>query len=127
MAEVKGIGGVFFKCRDREALCRWYSEHLGFKLSDHGAVDFPVDRLPPGAWTVWGPFKASTSYFEPSGKEFMINLMVDDVGGVLAKAEAGGARRVGEIEEYEYGRFGWFVDPEGNKIELWQPPAAEGG
>ena len=125
MAEVKGIGGVFFKCRDRKALCAWYAEHLGLEISEHGAVDFPVAELPPDAWTVWGPFKAETRYFEPSDKPFMINFIVDDLEGVLERAERGGAERVGGIEDYEYGRFGWFLDPEGNKVELWQPPAAE--
>ena len=81
--------------------------------------------MPPEAYTVWGPFKDSTSYFEPSEKEFMINLIVDDLEGALAQAKEGGATIVGEIEEYEFGRFGWFVDPEGTKVELWVPLGSE--
>ena len=124
MASVLGIGGVFFKCRDPGALLAWYAEHLGFEPeSDHASVSFRPTTVPPGGFTVWGPFKDTTDYFSPSDKPYMLNLMVDDLEGALAQVKAGGAEVMGEIEEYEYGRFGWFVDPEGNKIELWVPPA----
>lgn len=121
VARVLGIGGVFFKCRDREALGAWYREHLGLPVNERGGVEFGPKALPPGAYCVWGPFDASTTYFAPSEKPFMLNLIVDDLEGVLAQVARAGARVVGEVEEYEYGRFGWFVDPEGNKVELWEP------
>ena len=122
MAKVLGVGGVFFKCRDAEALRAWYAEHLGLRFADHGSVDFDLRQAPPGALCVWSPFAGDTEYFAPSKKDFMFNLMVDDVEAMLARAEAGGATLHGGIERYEYGSFGWFVDPEGNKVELWQPP-----
>ncbi len=86
----------------------------------HGASLKPAD-MPPAGLTVWAPFKHDTDYFDPSPKEFMFNLVVDDLNGALAQVQEGGAERAGEIEEYEYGRFGWFMDPEGNKVELWEP------
>lgn len=121
MARVLGIGGVFFKCRDREALAEWYREHLGLPVNERGGVEFEIDQLPESAYCVWGPFAETTGYFAPSGKQFMINLVVDDLEEALAQVAGAGAEVVGEVEEYEYGRFGWFVDPEGNKIELWEP------
>jgi predicted enzyme related to lactoylglutathione lyase len=123
MAKALGIGGVFFKCRDRRRLAAWYRKHLGLPVNERGGVEFDLNALPQGAYCVWGPFDASTGYFEPSRKPFMLNLVVDDLEGALAQVAEGGAERVDGIEEYDYGRFGWFIDPEGNKIELWQPAA----
>ena len=127
MAKAIGIGGVFFKCDERDGLGAWYAKHLGLKINEQGGVDFDVSRLPETAFCVWGPFKASTTYFDPSEKPFMVNLVVDDLDGALAQVEEGGARLVGEVEEYDFGRFGWFIDPEGTKIELWEPPSSQGG
>lgn len=121
MARVLGIGGVFFKCGDREALTDWYRQHLGLSVSEWGSVEFDLGSLPEGAYSVWGPFDQDTEYFAPSDKQFMINLVVDDVEGLLARVAEAGAEIVGEVEEHDYGRFGWFIDPEGNKIELWEP------
>lgn len=121
MARALGIGGVFFKCRDRTALATWYQRHLGLALTDFGGAHFGHEELPEGAYCVWGPFDADTQYFVPSLKEFMINLIVDDLDGALAQVAEGGAAVVGEVVKYDYGCFGWFVDPEGNKVELWQP------
>mgnify|MGYP002626322086 CR=1 FL=1 len=123
MARALGVGGIFFKARDRTALGAWYQRWLGVPWTKYGAA-FRPGGMPPDAWTAWGPFDAETTYFAPSTKEFMFNLIVDDLGGALAQVAEGGAEVVGEVEEYDYGRFGWFVDPEGNKVELWQP--AEG-
>jgi predicted enzyme related to lactoylglutathione lyase len=121
MAQVIGVGGVFFKCDDPERLAGWYARHLGMSINDFGGVAFQFTGLPQGAYCVWGPFAADTTYFEPTRKSFMINLMVDDLDGALAQVRDGGAEIVGEVEAYEYGRFGWFIDPEGNKVELWEP------
>lgn len=121
MAKAIGIGGVFFKCQDQEKLAAWYRERLGFSISDFGGAHFEFEHLPSYAFCVWGPFKSNTEYFDPSRKEYMVNLIVDDLDEALSQVEEGGAEIVGEIEEYDYGRFGWFIDPEGTKIELWQP------
>ena len=126
MAKALGVGGVFFKSKDPEKLGEWYAEWLGVPVeSPYGATFKPAD-MPPGAITNWTPFKASTEYFAPSEKPFMFNLVVDDLEGALAQVQEGGAKIAGEIEEFEYGRFGWFIDPEGNKVELWQPPEKGG-
>jgi predicted enzyme related to lactoylglutathione lyase len=77
--------------------------------------------MPPNGLTVWSPFPADTDYFSPSEKQFMFNLVVDDLEEALAQVQKGGASLVGKIEKYDYGRFGWFIDPDGNKVELWQP------
>ncbi len=123
MARVLGIGGVFFKCRDRARLAAWYADALGFAINDFGGAVFARDDLPPAAYSVWGPFDPDTDYFSPSRKGFMLNLIVDDVDAALAQVVAAGGRQVGAIEDYDYGRFGWFVDPDGNKVELWTPAA----
>lgn len=122
MAKVLGLGGVFFKAQDPAKLGAWYKEWLDLPVEPWGAV-LPHDDLPPTAYGVWTPFKADTDYFEPSTAGFMINLVVDDVDGCLARVREGGAQVMEKVEESEFGRFGWFVDPEGNKVELWAPPA----
>jgi len=124
MAKVLGIGGIFFKSPDSKALAAWYGEHLGLEISAWGGAQLTFDRLPAGQYAVWSPFAANTKHFDPSPKDFMFNLIVDDVSAALQQVKAGGAELVGEIDESDYGRFGWFLDPDGNKVELWQPPAA---
>ena len=124
MARVLGIGGVFFKCGDTEKLTAWYEKYLGMSVNESGGIEFPLELLPDTAYCVWGPFRKDTDYFAPSGREFMINLVVDDLEQALEQVVAGGAQQIGEIVRYEYGRFGWFLDPEGNKVELWEPRAA---
>ncbi len=121
MAKAIGIGGVFFKSADPQKLTSWYATHLGLKIDDFGGVRFDPATLPSGAYAVWCPFATATEYFLPSQKEFMPNLIVDDVDAALRQVAAGGARLIGNAESYDYGRFGWFMDPDGNKIELWQP------
>lgn len=122
MARVVGLGGIFFKSADPQALGDWYRRWLEVPVEHpHGAI-FRARDMPEGGYSVWGAFAADTRYFDPSPRSFMFNLVVDDLEGALAQVREGGAQIVGEIEEYEYGRFGWFVDPEGNKVELWQPP-----
>lgn len=122
MGRILGLGGVFFKAKDPAALKQWYIDHLGAPATEDPGISFPNSDQTADGYTVLGPFKADTRYFDPSTREFMINLVVDDVDDVLARAKAAGASIVGDIEDYEYGRFGWFIDPDGNKIELWQPP-----
>ncbi|HEV2678593.1 MAG TPA: VOC family protein [Aliidongia sp.] len=121
MARVLGVGGIFFKSRDPAALGSWYARHLRLPVTPpHGASLHP-ERMPPGGFTIWAPFRDDTDHFEPSGRDFMINLVVDDLDQALEQVAAGGGTLVGGIETYDYGRFGWFLDPEGNKVELWQP------
>ena len=124
MARALGIGGIFFKAREPAKLAAWYGEHLGFNIDGGfgGSVFLPVDQ-PSGGYTVWGPFDDDTDYFAPSTQPFMFNVVVDDLDGALEQVRQGGAELVGEPEDSDFGRFGWFVDPEGNKVELWQPPA----
>ena len=85
-------------------------------------VAFLLHSMPRNGYTVWSAFEATTTYFSPSDNEFMFNLVVDDLEEALSQVKAGGAQVVGEVEKSEYGQFGWFMDPDGNKVELWQPP-----
>lgn len=124
MAQVLGIGGIFFKSPDPLKLCSWYKEWLGLPFDAESGftfVQFTLNSLPSKGYTVWSPFPTDTTYFLPSNNAFMFNLVVDDLDEALDQVKSGGAQTVGEIEDTEYGRFGWFIDPDGNKIELWQP------
>jgi len=123
MARVLGVGGVFFKSADPEKLCQWYERWLGFKPDPQSGIGFKPSDMPEHSLTVWSAFASSTNYFAPSTKDFMFNLIVDDLQEALAQVQEGSATVVGEIEKYEYGSFGWFMDPDGNKVELWQPAA----
>ena len=122
MAKVVGVGGIFFKSKDPKALGEWYEKWLGVPVEHPYGASFQPSEMPKYGLTVWSPFKNDTDYFQPSSQEFMFNLMVDDLNGALAQVEEGGAELAGEIQEFEYGRFGWFIDPDGNKVELWEPP-----
>lgn len=121
MAKVLGIGGVFFKAQDPKKLATWYETWLGIEIDPAftGTV-FRAAALPDNAYAIWSPFEESTTYFEPSKAPYMINLIVDDLSGALDQVAKGGATSVAGPDEQEDGAFGWFVDPEGNKIELWQ-------
>lgn len=125
MAKVIGLGGVFFKCKDPEALKQWYVDNLGMPDSDYPGISLPHADLKPDGYSVFGLFKPETEYFQPSSQGFMINLMVDDLDGALERVSKAGAELVGDIEDSEFGKFGWFMDPDGNKVELWQPPATD--
>jgi predicted enzyme related to lactoylglutathione lyase len=116
---VTGIGGVFFKARDPEALRRWYADNLGIAVEDYGGAAFRWE--PPGT-TVWSIFDGDTDYFGPGSQAWMVNFRVSDLDAMLEQLRAAGAEVDDRIEEHEYGRFGWAVDPEGNRFELWQPP-----
>ncbi len=120
MAKVLGLGGLFFKSHDPEKLLAWYAQWLGVG-DGKASIEFQTTAMPANSFTVWSPFPANTDYFAPSGRAFMFNLIVDDLDGALGQVHTGGAQVVGEIEEHEYGRFGWFIDPDGNKVELWEP------
>jgi len=121
MPKVLGVGGVFFKSPDPSALRAWYARWLGMFSDDYG-VNFHPDALPDGACTVWSPFPADTEYFAPSSRGFMVNLIVDDLDAMLDRLRGSGAQVMDEMEDLPEGRFGWFVDPDGNKVELWEPP-----
>ncbi len=123
MAKILGIGGVFFKSRDTGALGDWYRKWLHMPIDPQfGGASLKPGDMPAGGFTVWGPFKDDTSYFNPSDRPFMINFVVDDLDAALRQVSEGGATVIDEILEEDYGRFAWFIDPEGTKIELWEPP-----
>ncbi len=126
MAKVIGVGGVFFKSKDSAALGKWYKKHLGVPVEAPYGANFKPETMPVGGLTVWAPFKHDTDYFAPSEKEFMFNLVVDNLDEALEQVRAGGAQVMDETMDEEYGKFGWFVDPEGNKVELWEPKYCEG-
>jgi predicted enzyme related to lactoylglutathione lyase len=126
MKRVTGIGGIFFKARDPAALGAWYQTHLGIPLEAWGGAAFrwAGEHNPSGTGTtIWNPFAADTSYFAPSSAPFMVNYRVDDLHALLAALRAEGCTVDDKVEESEYGKFGWVMDPEGNRLELWQPPA----
>ncbi|THF48203.1 VOC family protein [Flavobacterium supellecticarium] len=118
---VTGIGGFFFKCDDPNTVKQWYRERLGIPVGDYGWSFAWKDEEGNDGLTQWSPFAANTRYFEPSEKQFMMNFRVENLVGLLEALKAEGVTVVGEMEEYDYGKFGWVLDPEGNKIELWEP------
>ena len=130
MKYIAGIGGIFFKANDPEKLGAWYKEHLGLEVEEYGGVTFRDSGASAGpppkrqAYTVWSPFAADTDYFAPSDKPFMINFRVADLDALLAKLRGEGVTVDERTEKSEFGYFGWAMDPEGNKIELWEPPLA---
>jgi predicted enzyme related to lactoylglutathione lyase len=114
---VNGIGGIFFRSPDPDALKQWYAEHLGI----------PRDELMTSAGLVWSPFRHDTDYFGASGQEYMVNYRVDDLDGMLERLRAAGAAVDDRVQEQEgIGRFGWAADPDGNRFELWEPAAEFG-
>jgi catechol 2,3-dioxygenase-like lactoylglutathione lyase family enzyme len=126
MKRVTGIGGIFFKADDPDALGAWYRRHLGFDVQPWGGAPFlwnKRDRKQEPGYTVWAPFAADTRYFEPSAKNWMINLRVADLDRVLAELRAEGVTVLERRDDTEQGRFGYIVDPEGTLVELWQPAA----
>lgn len=120
---ILGVGGVFFKSPDKERLCAWYREHLGIQAD---GPTFPwLSRENPSRefCTVWSVFPADSTYLEPGTAPFMINYIVDDIEALLTKMSERGVRIDPKREDSDYGRFAWIYDPDGNKIELWEPPA----
>lgn len=120
MKRVTGIGGIFFKSGDPKKLKEWYKKHLEvsdvFTWKEAGKPEGTADAV-----TAWSPFKNDTTYFEPSNKPFMFNYRVDNLVELLRVLKEEGVEVVGEVQEFSYGKFGWIMDPEGNKIELWEP------
>jgi predicted enzyme related to lactoylglutathione lyase len=119
---ITGLGGIFVKCRDRDSLVSWYRDKLGLSYDGYG-INFPFrDYINPQqeCYNVWGPFKDDTDYFQPSKKEFMINLRVENLEAYLEELKANGIEQVGDTVSEDFGKFAWIVDPEGTKIELWE-------
>ena len=119
---VTGIGGIFFKSGDPKALAAWYRDHLGLDVTDWGGALFHWGGKDsdPGV-TVWSPFAADTQSMQPGTASFMINYRVDDLDALLAVLREEGCNVLDKTETSEQGKFGWVIDPEGNKVELWQP------
>ena len=125
MAKVTGIGGVFFKSRnDNTALAAWYKKHLGMPLEESfgGAIlRWPEDKAEDEGLTVWHVAEKESQWFSPSDSTFMINYRVDDLDAMIAQLRAGGVDITGGPESHENGKFAWIMDPDGNKVELWEP------
>ncbi len=118
MAKVLGIGGIFVKAEDKAKLAAWYKDVLGFDVQSWGGAVFPpLDR----GKSVWTAFSADSDHFAPSTQSYMINLMVDDLDGVLANAANAGVTPLGRDDQGDFGRFAWIMDPNGTKLELWEP------
>ena len=118
---VTGLGGFFFKTKDPDNIKNWYKTHLGIPTDQYGWTFWWKDKEGNDCSTQWSPMNEDTSYFNPSGKEFMMNFRVENLNELLKELEKEGVTIVGKVEEYDYGKFGWILDPEGNKIELWEP------
>jgi predicted enzyme related to lactoylglutathione lyase len=110
---ITGIGGVFFRARDRTSLSAWYHDVLGLPVTDSATAKM--------GHTVWAAFDQATDYFGPTRQPYMVNYRVDDLAAALQRLRAAGVTVAPEIDEDDYGRFAWAVDPEGNRFELWQP------
>jgi predicted enzyme related to lactoylglutathione lyase len=124
MAKVTGIGGVFIKSKgDHAALAAWYEKHLGMALEDWGGaiLRWPDDKAGDGGLTVWSLAGKDSNWFSPSTSSFMINYRVDNLGEMLEQLRAGGVEVIQGPESAENGKFAWIMDPDGNKVELWEP------
>jgi len=128
MRRVTGIGGIFFKAKDPDALRAWYKAHLGIDVQEWGGTAFPWADEAGNAvkgTTVWSIGAADGDYFAPSTAPFMVNYRVADLAALLAALRAEGCNVLEKTDDSEYGKFGWVIDPEGNKVELWQPPEGQ--
>ena len=123
---ITGIGGIFFKAKDPKALAAWYRDVLGLPLEAWGGAMLRYDAPKHPPLLVWNAFPASTSYFAPSTSEFMINYAVDDMDAFLARLREKGVTILKLGDDDSNGRFAWLLDPEGNKIELWEPKGPKG-
>lgn len=120
---VTGIGGIFFKCDDPKKVKEWYSKHLGIPATEYGAIFMwqGKDEKDKEGMTVWNTFTQSAKKFEPSQKQFMFNYRIENLEELLKALKTEGVEQIGEMESYDYGKFAWIMDCEGNKIELWEP------
>lgn len=128
MNRVTGIGGIFFKAKDAPALQAWYKRHLGIDVQEWGGTAFSwndSNDKPTGGTTIWAVSSEKSDQFAPSQAPFMINYRVEDLHAVVAALKAEGCNVLDKIDESEYGKFAWVIDPEGNKVELWQPPLGQ--
>ena len=124
MAKITGIGGVFFKSRnDNSALAAWYQKHLGLALESFGGavLRWPEDHAEDKGMTVWHVAERESQWFSPSDSSFMINYRVDNLDEMIAQLKAGGVEILNGPESHENGKFAWILDPDGNKVELWEP------
>lgn len=123
MKRVTSLGGIFFKCEDPEKMKKWYSDHLGLEVDEYGTnFEWRKSSDPTmKGFTVWSPFSKDSKYFEPSKKEFMINYRVDNIEALIDLLRKEGVTILDDIDASEYGKFIHIIDPEGNKIELWEP------
>lgn len=121
--KVTGIGGIFFKCDDPDSTRQWYADHLGLKVNPYGSLFESRDTHDPEKRTFlqWSTFSQNSTYMEPSTKDFMINYRVKNMEALLAQLKVAGVQIIGEVQEFEYGKFAHIMDPEGNKLELWEP------
>jgi len=124
MKRVTGIGGIFFKAQDPVALADWYKKHLGIDVQGGYAVFNWTDAAghPTNGMTVWSIGPADSDHYAPSTASFMVNYRVDDLAALLQALRDEGCNVLEKTDEAEFGKFGWVMDPEGNKVELWQPP-----
>lgn len=119
--KVTGIGGIFFKTNNPELTKQWYAKHLGLEVDAYGSTFWWKDQSGKDCLTQWSPFDAQTAYFDPSDQSFMINYRVENLTELLKELQAAGIEQLGDIQEFEYGKFAWIMDPDGQKIELWEP------
>ena len=128
MKRVTGIGGIFFKAKDAPVLHAWYKKHLGIDVQEWGGAAFTwtdAQGKPAGGTTIWSIGSAEGDHFAPSKASFMINYRVEDLLALVKTLKEEGCDVLDKIEESEYGKFAWVIDPEGNKLELWQPPPGQ--
>ena len=128
MRRVTGIGGIFFHAKDPATLRAWYKTHLGIDVEDWGGAAFiwaDASGNPIKGTTVWSIGAADGDHFAPSKSAFMINYRVDDLAALLGALRAEGCNVLEKTDDTDYGKFGWVIDPEGNKVELWQPPPGQ--
>jgi len=128
MKRVTGIGGIFFHAKDPVALRAWYKTHLGIDVQEWGGTTFTwtdAEGKPTGGMTVWSIGQAGGDHFAPSQSSFMVNYRVDDLAALLKVLRAEGCHVLDKTDDSEFGKFGWVMDPEGNKVELWQPPPGQ--
>jgi predicted enzyme related to lactoylglutathione lyase len=121
--KITGLGGVFFKSKDPDKLKQWYRKNLRLEIDHYGHLFKWRDYKEPDklGHTQWGIFSQDTDYMNPGTKDFMINFRVENLVELIEELKQNGMKVIGEIESYDYGKFGWVMDPEGNKIELWEP------